>query len=223
MSATDTTAANDRDDVAGTTSAAGLPPVRDGLLGQWDQFIGPGAGVVENAGSIGLGVVGAAVAWHSPPRSHARWARGLLTALSFDLWGGAWANNTPACVRWYERPGQGPAEHLRFASIHVHPFAIAAIDGGGARRWVWAATQYAYLMATTAVLVRTAGRRRRMLALAATAGGITIDRVLGPSPSAPWFAPIFYAKLLAGHAGAGALGPWADLPGAYAAGDGIDR
>ncbi len=99
--------------------------------------MGPDASRAENAGAIGLAVVGAIV----PPllaseRSGAvgRLALGVLGA---DLWGGAWATNAPSCVRWYERNGQGLAQHLRFAAVHLHPFVIACLTRNGGRAPWW--------------------------------------------------------------------------------------
>jgi hypothetical protein len=42
------------------------------------------------------------------------------------------------------------------------------------------------------------------IAIAATSAGIYMDRRLGPSKAAPWFTPVYYTKLLIGHA-AGSL------------------
>jgi hypothetical protein len=36
-----------------------------------------------------------------------------------------------------------------------------------------------------------------------TAGGLLLDRMLGRSDAAPWFAPAFYVKLLCRHAAGG--------------------
>jgi hypothetical protein len=125
----------------------------------------------------------------------------LLVCAAVDLWGGAWANNTLACARWYERPGQTDADHLRFAAAHLHPLVLAGIEGGGGSRLRRAGLHYAYLLGATWV-IRRAGRHRRVLGVACTVGGVTLDRVLGPSAAAPWFGPVFYAKLLLGHAAA---------------------
>ena len=65
--------------------------------------------------------------------------------------------------------------------------------------WVWASAHYGYLMAST-VAIRRLPRRRRMLGATLTAGGVLLDATLGPSRAAPWFAPVFYSKLLLGHA-----------------------
>ncbi|KUI20031.1 hypothetical protein AU194_03835 [Mycobacterium sp. GA-2829] len=125
----------------------------------------------------------------------------LLVVSAVDLWGGAWANNTVACARWYERPGQTDADHLRFAVLHVHPFVLAWVDGGSRDRWRWALANYGYLLAAT-LLLRRAAPWRRPLGMALTAVGAALDARLGPSRAAPWFGPVFYVKLLAGHASA---------------------
>ena len=112
------------------------------------------------------------------------------------------ANNTKACARWYGRPGQTDAEYLKFAALHVHPAVLARADRAEQRRvpgWVWASAHYGYLMAST-VAIRRLPRRRRVLGATLTAGGVLLDVVIGPSRAAPWFAPVYYSKLLLGHA-----------------------
>lgn len=184
--------------------------VRDGALGAWDRLIGPGASSAETtailATAIGGGIATAVLARRTP-----RWGRVAATALGFDLWGGVVANSMPTCVRWYERPGQGTREHVVFAAGHVHPFVIALLDrraraeDGSPDGWRWAAGQYLWMLGSTAAVVTAPRRLRRRLGLAATAVGIALDRLAGPSPNAPWFAPVYHGKLLAGHAGAGAF------------------
>ena len=67
---------------------------------------------------------------------------------------------------------------------------------------------YGYLVAATALVTTVRDRRaRRALGLVTTVGGVLLDRGLGPSAGAPWFAPVFFAKLLAGHAAGAALLP----------------
>jgi hypothetical protein len=179
-----------------------------GVRGTWDRIAGPGAGAVENAGSLGLGLAGAVLAPAlARPAAHGRAA--VLRLLAVDLWGGAWCNNTPAAARWYHRDGQGAAPHLVFSAGHVHPVVLAWLDGGAQRhRLRWALALYGYLLAATAVVTAAGDRRvRRTLGLATTVGGVLLDRGLGPSAGAPWFAPVFFAKLLAGHAAGAALLP----------------
>jgi hypothetical protein len=178
----------------------GAHPV-NALRTSWLEFVGEETTPAGTATILGLAALGGCLAPRlaGVPLGAAKGT--LLVVSAVDLWGGAWANNTAACARWYERPGQTDADHMRFALAHVHPFVLAWMDGGGPRRWRWAAANYGYLLAGTWAL-RRAGGRRRAAGVAATVGGIALDRVLGPSRAAPWFAPVFYAKLLMGHASA---------------------
>ncbi len=121
-----------------------------------------------------------------------------------DIWGGAWANNTRSCARWYERPGQGTTEHLAFAAVHLHPFVLARYDRGLRTRTspaTWAGLTYGYMLAATSA-IRLFPRHRRALGILTTVGAVTLDRTLGPSPTAPWLGPAFATKLLLGHASA---------------------
>ncbi len=186
-----------------------LPEPRDGLLGSWDELVGPGASPAENVATLGAAALGAVVA-PIVARDTGPVGRTALSALALDLWGGMVANSTPTCVRWYERPGQGPREHLAFAALHLHPFALAWLDrddqpGSTGRRLTWAGLQYLWMLGATAAVVGAPARLRRRLGIAATVLGIVLDRMTGPSRNAPWFAPVFHLKLLAGHAGTGIL------------------
>ena len=181
---------------------------RGRLRTAWDEFVGPEATITENALTLGTGVAGLLVAPSLAPAAQ-RLPRGealLLRVLAADLWGGVVANNTPACTRWYERPGQTDADHLRFAAAHLHPLLVTVLDrrtpGARVPGPIWAGSHYGYLMLATALIRRARGRRRRVTAAALTLGGIVLDRVLGPAAVAPWFGPVYYAKLLLGHAGA---------------------
>ena len=190
--------------------------VRPGILGKWDRFVGPGATTVENVGTVALGVAGAVLAprlkrntAHPAGGAFERLPTLLVQLMAADLWGGAWCNNTPA-AHWYQRPGQGSGQHLLFAAAHVHPLLLATLDrkyGERASSWWWAAAHYTYLITTTALVARGGRRRRRLLGLTTAAGGVVLDRLLGASFSAPWFAPVYYAKLLAGHAAGAAVLP----------------
>ncbi len=176
--------------------------VREG----WGQFVGPEATRKDNAGTVGLALVGAALApallRHRRPARMAELA--LTSGLAFDLWGGAWANNTLACARWYERPGQTDTAHLLFASLHIHPFAVAWLDRNQRRSHsgsVWAAAHYSYRLGATTI-IRRFPVQRRPLGVALTLGGLLLDYWFRPSQAAPWFAVTYYPKLLMGHAAA---------------------
>ena len=181
---------------------------RGRLRTEWDEFVGPEATAVENTLTLGTGLAGLVVA---PSLTAAARALPvgealLLRLLAADLWGGVVANNTLACARWYERPGQTDADHLRFAAAHLHPLLVAVLDrrAPGARGpgGVRAVARYGYLLLATALVRRAAGRRR-LAAVVLTLGGVVLDRALGPARVAPWFGPVYYGKLLLGHAGAG--------------------
>jgi hypothetical protein len=157
----------------------------------WGEFVGPEATAVDTTIALSLGAVGALVA-PTP----------ILRLAAADLWGGVWANNTRACARWYARPGQTDADYLKFAAAHIHPGMLAWTDRNQQRRvpaWLWATATYGYLLAST-VAIRRMTHRRRLLGATLTAGGVALDAALGPSRAAPWFAPVFYSKLLLGHA-----------------------
>jgi hypothetical protein len=172
----------------------------------WDGFVGPEATMTNHlltAATTAVGTLAAGVVARRRGGTAAEVA--VAGGLATDLAGGVYVNNTLACARWYERPGQGDAEHLRFAAIHLHPAAVAWLDRGADDRRlpgaVWAVAHYAYLMTATAAIRRWPSRRRE-LGVVLTAGGLALDVALQPSRSAPWFAAAYYPKLLLGHAGA---------------------
>lgn len=171
----------------------------------WAAFVGPEATTTNTLLALGGGAVGAVAAGALARRRGVGQRLATVTALlALDLVGGAYVNNTRACARWYERPGQGTGEHLWFAAAHVHPMVIALQDRRAVGQGLvmrWALAHYGYLMLSTLVL-RLLPAHRRWLGLLATAGGPALDRLLGPSVSAPWFAWAYYPKLLAGHAAA---------------------
>lgn len=166
----------------------------------WSELIGPEATATDTTIALGFSALGALAA---PYVTHARRGthlgdRLILRLLASDLWGGAWVNNTKACARWYERPGQSDTDHLKFAAMHLHPMVLAWMDRPRASRrtpgWLWAGTHYSYLIAAT-LTIRSAPRQRRLLGPALTLGGVVLGTALGSSPAAPWFAPVYYTKL----------------------------
>lgn len=170
-------------------------------MNPWARLVGPQTTPQQSAAIVAAGLAGAAVAPRAG-RPHRRAEAVTLTLLAADLWGGAVANNTLGCARWYERPGQGAVQHLAFAAVHVHPFVIGHFDRTrGPNRARWTIATYGYMVGATA-LIRAVPRYRRVLGVAATLGAIALDAGLGPSPSAPWFAPMYSTKLLLGHASA---------------------
>lgn len=185
--------------------AGGIEP-RSGIAGAWDRFVGPGQSRVEQCGTVGAVVAGALLGGRHLPADAKRGQRLLARVTAVDLWGGLWVNNTPSCVEWYERPGQGVVAHLRFASLHLlHVGAIGVVDTTTGSRSVrstarWIAAHYGWMLASVTVTVAAPRAVRLPVAIAASAAGVGVDRWLGVSPTAPWFAPVYYGKLLIGHA-----------------------
>jgi hypothetical protein len=173
----------------------------------WGEFVGPEASATENTLTLGAGLVGllTAPSLTASARSLPLTEALLLRALAADLWGGAVANNTRACARWYERPGQRDADHLRFAAAHLHPVLVAWLDRRDPRLrrpgWAWGLSHYGYLMLATAILRRLNGDHRRAAAVVLTLGGTLLDLPLRRAGIAPWFGAVYYTKLLLGHAG----------------------
>ena len=171
----------------------------------WADFIGPEATPTNERITAGAAAAGAAIA---PIIVRRRGGTApdtvIASALAADLWGGAYVNNTRACVRRYHGGGTEDADRLRFVALHAHPALIAWLDRhheGRIRGAAKAAARYGYLLAATQVIA-SRPRYRRSLGYGLTAGGVVLDRVLGGSKAAPWFASTYSPKLLLGHAGA---------------------
>lgn len=177
----------------------------DRVRRSWAAFVGPEASpttTVVTLAAGGAGLIGGA--WSARRRGAGPATTTVIALLGFDLGGGVYVNNTRACARWYERPVQGTREHLAFAALHVHPAAIAYADRSiGAREDAirWSLAHYGYMMAA-ATAIRLLPQYRRPLGVVLTSGGLLLDRVLGSSQVAGWFAGAYYPKLLMGHAAA---------------------
>ena len=173
----------------------------------WRELVGPEVTATDTTITVGFAALGALAAPYVTHTWRGRYlGEGLILRLmASDLWGGAWVNNTKACARWYERPGQSDVDHLKFAAMHLHPMVLVWMDRRSESRrvpgWLWAGAHYSYLIAAT-LAIRWAPRHRRWLGPALTLGGVALGTALGSSPAAPWFAPVYYTKLLLGHASA---------------------
>jgi hypothetical protein len=177
-----------------------VPPPRGGLLGQWDQFVGPGATRGENLGTLSSAALGLLVAARTTQPDRLR--RHIALLLAADLFGGVWANATPAATRWYHRPGQGVRQHLLFSAAHLHPFVVAWLYRD--REWRFAVGNYAYLLAATAAVGLTPRQGRHAIALALWVGALWLNTARWrPTTGLRWFAPVFFFKLLVSHAAGG--------------------
>jgi hypothetical protein len=178
------------------------PPPRDGLLGRWDEFVGPGATAAETGGALALGAAGgvAAPLWlrrRAPEAGRVR--LGLAALVGSDIGGGVWTNATVAAKRWYAPAGAGPGARVAFAAAHLHPYLVAASDP---RRPVrWALALHAAAVAGTVATALVPRRLALPVAVAAALGGQAAAALAGDTPRGwEWFAPAYLAKLLVGHA-----------------------
>ena len=180
---------------------ATFPQPRDGTLGEWDKFVGPGAARWENAGSLGFAVVGAASAPHlvhrqRPGANPVELA--VAAAVGADLGGGAWCNETPSCKRWYHRAGSRRLGRVAFAAAHVYPFLVEATSGRG--QWRSAATSYSTLVASAAVLELVPADRRRSVAYGLYTAWLAGTSIVSPPPTGyAWLPALLGFKLLVGH------------------------
>lgn len=178
---------------------------REILNETWTDLVGPEVTRTDTRITAGASAVGAVVAPAVVRKRGGTVPDAVIaSALATDLWGGAYINNTRACTRWYRRKGTDDADRQRFAALHLHPVLVAWLDRhheGRVRGTVKVAARYGYLLAATQVIA-SRPRYRRSLGYGLTAGGLVLDRALGGSKAAPWFAWTYYPKLLLGHAAA---------------------
>jgi len=174
---------------------------RPGLPGAWDRLVGPGATPLENAGTVGAAILGVVFGFVGGPsvRGWSPLQRGAAALMGADLFGGVWANATPAATRWYHGRGQGTREMLAFSALHLHPFHVAAFYRD--RDWRFAWGNYAFLLAATYTVAGTPAPHKRAVALVLCLAAMWLNTaVWRPTPGMGWFAPAFFLKLLASHA-----------------------
>ena len=161
------------------------------------EFVGPEATAAENTLTLSSGLAGlivapslTAAARALPLGEAALLRRRTLRARPVGVASGRTTDACP-CTLQPRAP----------ASRSVHRLDRRT-PGARVPGLVWAGSHYGYLMLATALVRRSTGQRRRLAAVALTLGGIVLDRALGSAAVAPWFGPVYYAKLLLGHAGA---------------------
>ncbi len=178
-----------------------IPPPREGLIGEWDKFVGPGASRWENAGTLGFAAAGAVAApalvkRQRPDASPVELA--AASAVGLDLGGGAWCNETPSCKRWYHRVGTRRRDRVAFAALHLYPFLAEAMSGR--RQWRSAAVSYSTLVASAAMLELASSEKRRSVAYGLYTLWLAGTSIVAPPPSGyAWLPSVLGFKLLLGH------------------------
>jgi hypothetical protein len=178
-----------------------IPEPRDGFLGEWDTFIGPGATRAENALFIVTALIAAAaIALYGilGPEDWPPLRIAVLALLGGDLAGGAVANASSATKRWYNRPEQGFAQHMGFIAVHVIYIALFS--------WLFRDLDVPYLIIASVALLASAALvlwlplyLRRPVAALLTVCALVAGPLTSP-PVLAWFLPVLWLKLIMGHA-----------------------
>ncbi len=183
------------------TKKATIPPPREGLIGEWDKFVGPGATRWENAGTLGFAAIGAATApamvhRQRPEASPVELA--VASTVGLDIAGGAWCHETPSCKRWYHRAGSTRRGRVGFAALHLYPFLVEAVSGR--HQWRSAAISYGTLVASAAVLELASSERKRSVASGLYTVWLAGTSIVAPPPAGyAWLPSLLGFKLLLGH------------------------
>ena len=150
------------------------------------EFVGPEASVAENTGSLAsaaAGTVAAPLLDAGRPRGRKRHRRPVVDRHGHLGW--SLGEQHPVVRAGTNVPARGTREHLHFAALHVHPFAIAAYDRGLRERtspMLWAGLTYGYYMMAATVTIRRFPEHRRALGVLTTLGAVALDRKARPSP-----------------------------------------
>jgi hypothetical protein len=176
---------------------------RSGLLGAWDKIVGPGASATETVVTLTAMTASVPLAWYAVVRDgspHWQWWTWIIVlVLASDLGGGLVSNALPATKRWYHRPGSTAMQHLGFAALHVHPFALAWLAPDQVN-WTWALLLYLWMLVSCGVLLLVPRPVRLAIAFALTATGVVVSSRWVPVASPlGWVSCVLLLKVLAGH------------------------
>jgi hypothetical protein len=181
------------------------PQPRQGILGAWDKFVGPGATSGEEwlqlVGGIALAGMLGILLYIS--RDKLNWSGLQVVVVIFlvlDLTGGIITNATSAAKRWYHREGQdGIKAHLPFVAVHgLHLLATAWFFRG--MDWAFFGVMYGYLLFASVVIIKIPLYLQRPMSLLLFCGGCLLGMyAFIPTIGLEWFIPFFYLKLLVSH------------------------
>jgi len=179
------------------------PSPREGFVGQWDKFVGPGATSAEEwvqlIGGVALAAGAIAVFFLSQDTTVSIWQTIVVLFLALDISGGIVTNATSAAKRWYFRPGQGFKAHFGFIALHgIHILLIAVLFAE--TPFVYFALFYIYLLLATFTVLQIPLYLQRSVAFTFYAGGILLNMLgLANVQGLGWFIPLLFLKLLLSH------------------------
>lgn len=178
------------------------PPIRRGLAGSIDRFIGPGATSAEVLLQTLLPVVAACVAVAYAMLKMPEWdglQLFICGLLALDISGGIITNATSTAKRWYHRTGQSIHHHMKFILLHfLQLFLVAyfflSFD------WVWFMIAGFYLVVSALIILMTSLYLQRPVAMALYSVAFLMSLYgLAQPEGMEWFLPLFYCKLLVSH------------------------
>ena len=175
---------------------------RSGILGYWDQFVGPDMSRQELAFVIAASTAGAVVTSALALTGGFQWFVVLAGAfIGLDLVGGAVCNMTQTTKAWYHREDQTFWNHFSFIAVHIaHVALFAACFRGADFDWSFFLLTSSLLLGSALLTLRTPQTFRLPMSVLCLSVSLFAVDVLPPSTLFDWFVPLMYIKLLVGHA-----------------------
>ena len=179
-----------------------VPPLRSGIRGAIDRFIGPGATPAEQWLQFAPALIGAFLAPAYAILTGHDW--GILLILlsaifAIDLVGGVITNATSAAKRWYHRAEQGKWAHLQFVALHVVHVLLVAWFFREAD-WIYFAVVSSFLLIAAWIILSVPLYLQRPVAFMLFGIGLLIGIYgFAPTPGLEWFLPFFFLKVLVSH------------------------
>ena len=176
---------------------------RLGLLGVWDQIVGPGMPAAEVKLVLISGLVGSAMAaWRFETVSGSGWWALVAGLIGFDVLAGAVCNATQTTKNWYHSRHPSFLRTMAFILPHLGYIALIA--------WLWRGTRgfdfhyfaifSASLLLSSVAVIVSPPRLAAPVAFAAFLFDLVlINLAVGITPGLEWFAPGLLLKLLIGH------------------------
>lgn len=174
---------------------------RTGVRGHWDRLVGPGTSKTENTLILGFSFAFTGGVLAYAMYNNLGWNLlqiAVIVLFGIDIAGGVIANSTIPGSQWWHRSGQSDRAHIRFITLHIHPFVVAAVFPE--LTWVEAVIGYAFLLLAMGIVLRVPRRIKRPVAMGVFAVGLGVSLyVVAPPSGLEWFLPLLYLKLIPGH------------------------
>jgi len=179
------------------------PKPREGGLGSWDKFVGPGATSAEEYIQIGVGALIALgcvfIFWveRGTSASVLQWV--FVVFLALDIGGGIVTNSTSAAKRWYHRQGHGMSKHMTFIGAHLIHIGLVALLFS-TQPIMYAAVVSLLVLACAIIVLVAPLYLQRPIAVGLTMFIILIAQLpLFDMAGLNWFVPALMLKLILGH------------------------